>query len=347
MSVEKKFCVKIYPEDFSLDKKWFVYWNITEKGRRVRKKKYGDINSFSSFSDRMKAAIKLKDSILNEYSGNNSVKKDAYQFISDLQPTWRKKTYQTIKSKLDTFYTAHGDHTPTKESMSVFFTSLKKRLHATTYNDYLRQLKMIFGDYPEWFEEIKKLKNICTPARYFQRHQVKRLHKYMMEHDPELWLFCMFQYYCFIRPNSELRLMKVGDLMLDENKILVPGNISKNKKSEYVVVPNVFRKQLEHYKYCNANEYLFPHPDDSTKPRSYNHFGNKHRKVLKALGFSSEYKLYSWKHTGAVSCIKANINIKELQIQLRHHSLEEVDKYLRQLGVSDLRKLESDFPAAA
>jgi hypothetical protein len=69
------------------------------------------------------------------------------------------------------------------------------------------------------------------------------------------------------------------------------------------------------------------------------------RKVLNGLGFGNEYKLYSWKHTGAVASVRAGVGLKELQIQLRHHSLEEVDKYLRQLGVWDLANLEDRFPA--
>ena len=74
------------------------------------------------------------------------------------------------------------------------------------------------------------------------------------------------------------------------------------------------------------------------------YFLSKFRKALKSLGFGTEYLLYSWKHTGAVACVRAGASLKELQIQLRHHSLEEVDKYIRQLGVNDLRDLEGRFP---
>jgi len=45
-----------------------------------------------------------------------------------------------------------------------------------------------------------------------------------------------------------------------------------------------------------------------------------------------------------VMAIKAGIGVKQLQIQLRHHSLDETDKYLRQMGVRDVGNLRSDFP---
>lgn len=79
-------------------------------------------------------------------------------------------------------------------------------------------------------------------------------------------------------------------------------------------------------------------------PVGINYMANLHRKYLKELGFGIEHKLYSWKHTGAVMYIKNGGNVKELQIQLRHYSLDETDLYLRQLGVSDLTNLEEDFP---
>jgi transcriptional regulator with XRE-family HTH domain len=45
------------------------------------------------------------------------------------------------------------------------------------------------------------------------------------------------------------------------------------------------------------------------------------------------------------AAVRAGISLKELQIQLRHYSLEEVGQYIRQLGVHDLQDLEGKFPA--
>lgn len=104
-----------------------------------------------------------------------------------------------------------------------------------------------------------------------------------------------------------------------------------------------FRPSLEKLKYRSPREYIF-FKNDCTKPVAINYFLRKFRKVLISLGFGTEYQLYSWKHTGAVACVRAGASLKELQIQLRHHSLEEVDKYIRQLGVHDLQDLEGRFP---
>jgi integrase len=138
----------------------------------------------------------------------------------------------------------------------------------------------------------------------------------------------------------------VGDVDLDRNCIRVPGNISKNWKNQYVTIPLAFREKVQRELYNRAaSEWLFPGKFDQSKPIGYNTMSTRHRKILKELGFGTEYKLYSWKHTGAVACVMAGVNIKELQIQLRHENLETVDKYLRQLGVNDLHNLERLFPS--
>lgn len=68
------------------------------------------------------------------------------------------------------------------------------------------------------------------------------------------------------------------------------------------------------------------------------------RLIRKIFGFGKGYTLYSWKHTGAIQAVKAGIGVKELQIQLRHHSLDMVNQYLRQMGVWDLGQLQEKFP---
>lgn len=74
---------------------------------------------------------------------------------------------------------------------------------------------------------------------------------------------------------------------------------------------------------------------------------NRHLCILNALGFDKNkgYCLYSWKHTGAIQAVKNGVGVKELQIQLRHHSLDQVNEYLRQMGVWDLKNLQANFPA--
>ncbi len=95
----------------------------------------------------------------------------------------------------------------------------------------------------------------------------------------------------------------------------------------------------------NPNEYVF-RGSKHMKPMEENTMEHRHRTLLQELNFDTDrYKVYSWKHTGAVMAVKAGVHVKQLQIQLRHHSLDQVDEYLRQLGVSDLGDLRANFPS--
>ena len=62
--------------------------------------------------------------------------------------------------------------------------------------------------------------------------------------------------------------------------------------------------------------------------------GERFRKLIKALNLGKDYTLYSWKHSGVVVAYKAGIDIKTIQSQCRHKSLEQTDIYLKSLGLS-------------
>lgn len=94
---------------------------------------------------------------------------------------------------------------------------------------------------------------------------------------------------------------------------------------------------LEHFRAWPPGQTLFPVAE--------NNMYNRHKRILRALGFGKGYCLYSWKHTGAIQAVKNGVGVKELQIQLRHHSLDQVNEYLRQMGVWDLKNLQANFPA--
>jgi hypothetical protein len=70
-----------------------------------------------------------------------------------------------------------------------------------------------------------------------------------------------------------------------------------------------------------------------------------HTKVLDDLKIRGNYAFYSWKHTGVVKAVMSGINIKELQLQLRHHSLDMVNEYLKNLGILQSKSIIERFPS--
>lgn len=343
MSEEKKLfpSFKVYSPD-DLTKRWFVYWSEGTK----RRKKYGDINRHNTIDDRKKAAKaiirELKSDILRRFSRTEESVRD---FIEMHSPNWSKKTREQYNSIANVLFEYLDGREATQELVELFLAEIRKTRHPTTYNKYISISKRLLSaaGYGFIFENIKKVKASPTPARYFQSYQANRLMSEIEKSNEQLALFIRFIYYCFIRP-GELRHLKAGDILLEDAQVRVPGEISKNRKTQFVAIPDLFIPHLKPIYEMGPAEYLFPSSLNPTQPASINYMYNQHKKFLKKMNFGKGYSLYSWKHTGAVAAAKAGISVKELQLQLRHHSLDETDRYLRQMGVSDLSRLRAQFP---
>lgn len=258
---------------------------------------------------------------------------------------WKRKSVATYRSAADNFFGWMGLREATPENVEAFFAQLLGQVSNTTYNKYREKLKQMLEAVGErgLFENIERVKEVRTPARYFQRHQQEMLKKVIVKRAPDLWLFIQFIYYCFIRP-GELRFLQAGDVLLDEQKIMMRAQVSKNSKTQYIAIPDGFIGALGFVAGMQPKEWIFPSVRDKSKPIGENTMAYRHRKILKELGFSAEYKLYSWKHTGAVQAVQAGVTVKELQMQLRHHSLDQVNEYLRQMGVMEMGNLKASFP---
>lgn len=85
---------------------------------------------------------------------------------------------------------------------------------------------------------------------------------------------------------------------------------------------------------------------DMKKGYEFKDLANDYTQFYKTIsgGFSNRFSLYSWKHTGAVRCVKSGMSLKSLQLQMRHHSLDQLNEYLRELGVLQMEDIKNDFP---
>jgi hypothetical protein len=344
MSSEKKFLPTFHiflKED--LTKEAFVHWTDA-LGKRHRIK--AGINRLHTYEARLAAAQAVVRKLSEEYVQPSPIGERMLAWIAEREGKWKKKSFATFKSKVDVFLEWVKGRPIDQALVAEFFLHLSRTLKGKTRNAYVATLRRIFKDLgmAELMAGIEKGSAISTPAKYFQSHQIRRIKSHLLEHDPELWLGCLFQYFCFIRPGNELHGLKIGDIHFDEWKICINSGNSKNKQQQFVTIPQAFRPDIARLKRRSPNEYVF-FSRDCTKQAGRDHLSKRFRKVLTGLGFGLEYQFYSWKHTGAVAAVKAGASLKELQLQLRHHSLDEVDKYLRQLGVWDLNRLEELFPA--
>lgn len=329
----------------SLSRKGYVKY-YDDAGTRVRV--YGDINQGLSLEDRRKRAELLMAQIIADYRPVLPLEEQARQYIESRRLEWEKKTFYDYRSKLNLFIRYAAGRQITKELAHEYIGQLLTTVSKSTRNVSRRKLHTIFKGIgrPELFGDIPIITAHETPKRYYQRHHIAMIKARISEQDDQLWFLCQCIHNLFIRPGGELRRLRVHHFDLDLWRVFIPADVSKSGKPEYVRIPKSFQERvLEFLSGRSPSEWLFPGVHDPSKPIGENTFINRYRKHMDALGFSHEYSLYSWKHTGAIAAINKGIHPKKLQIQLRHSSLEMTSRYLRQIGINDIDDLIDHFPS--
>lgn len=349
MSDEKKFLphrISIYCSTDISRKGYVSFYDDDGKRQRV----YGDANQAKDYATRLQRLEALRDSIIDAYRPVRPIEERALAMLEDKRPDFRKKTYYGYSSKLGVFLRWKGKRPMSKQVVGEFFQYLDRsdRVGNSTRNDYRRILAWVFdqlGD-DRFFADIEDRRYSPKTRKHFQRHQIGVIRQHLEVKDPNLWFMCQCVYYLFIRPNSELRLLKVMHFELDDWRVNIPPDISKTRRNEFVIIPKSFRDEVLQFLHGRRpGEYLFPGVFDQEKPIGPNTMMGRFRKELDLLGFGREYSMYSWKNTGAIACVKAGVHPKILQIQLRHSSLEMTDRYLKRMGILDVGDLAEKFPS--
>ena len=362
----KKICPKLYPIDGDMSKQWFLKFQIPTHNGQSKKPVKIYIAKLASSTARLEAANKIiADIQKNGYEvgakkpkvGFSAQMQMLYGLLETRRVMWSRKTYCQYKGQLDKlnrFCIEKNVTVMNDEHANAFLESLILRgLNPTTVNacritmrGFYATLKKRKQVYQNPFLETVKLREHRQGAKYFQVNQQTVLKIHIKQFYPELWLPIQYLYYCFIRP-AEMARLTVADVSLGEGTINIPADKSKNKKNQFVVIPGplltqMFEMGIQDY----PPNYFLVGKDGlpSVKPLPINYLGDRHRKLTKQLKFPPKYSLYSWKHTGVVMAYKSGIGLRDLQMQLRHHSLEMVAVYMRSLGISDLPDLKDKFP---
>ncbi|MEL6190813.1 MAG: tyrosine-type recombinase/integrase [Bacteroidota bacterium] len=194
---------------------------------------------------------------------------------------------------------------------------------------------------------VKKLPEHAAKNVPFTKDQKQKLGKYLAMFYPDHYVYTRLMYYGFMRPVEILRL-RVMDIDLENRVILVYTHMSKSKQQQPVFITQSLHPVLEAYlarHKAKENHYLFskkfkPGPGHIHR----NRFSEWHSKVLKRWGFYDGLLTgYSWKHTGVCDAYRAGVDIRAIQEQCRHHSLEMTERYLRSMGLrihATLKKAE-------
>ncbi len=261
----------------------------------------------------------------------------------------RTRSWQSYKYAIDSFSDylkkRHFDFMTMKELGEVhvqgYFDDLSGRgLKGKTINGIRASLNVLFNMAMERdiiaknpLRKIKAMKIEQGRNLSISERDLPVILDFLRQTDPQMYLFVRMIYFCFIRPIELLRL-RVGNLDFASGIITIYGNQSKNKKQESVVIPAAFRAEMDYFRSFPPDHFLFGHNKvPSLVPYKRNRMTLMHSKYLRQLKMDGAYTLYSWKYTGSIAAYKAGIDLYSIMRQLRHHSLDQTQIYLRSLGM--------------
>ncbi len=289
------------------------------------------------------------------------------EFLSRKQQEVIAHSYTTYKSKLRIFadwceeksYTSIYVGDWTNEMVCDFFRFIYNKNHVSRrtivkykqilYNffDYLKYTKGIIERNPVY--NIPRIGDVVDEAPVpIPVEVMQRLHDYMVVTAPQLWLVCLMQFYCAIRPGQELRLMKIGDINFDGHFIVIRKDLAKNRQRESVDIPDQLYNDMINIYHLNdypVNYYVFGKEGvPGIEHLGKNTFRYRFDCIRENLNLSSMYKLYSFKHSGAVALINSGFNTQELQRHFRHKSISTTEHYFRKNIGEHNEKLIKQFP---
>jgi integrase len=196
------------------------------------------------------------------------------------------------------------------------------------------------------FRCIKKRKVVSTSQNIaYTDKEIAKIREYLLKNNTDLWYFCNFVFYTFLRP-EEIRRLKVKNINMKKRQIYISAYDSKVKREGYVEIPAGLVDIIEamNIDWKDKERYVFNSPDNGPyKISSRNHQAMAYREVMNELKMDSNHTIYSWKHTGNVKAYLAGIGLYSIMAQNRHSSLETTKNYLKSLGLLENREFSEKF----
>jgi len=222
-----------------------------------------------------------------------------------------------------------------------------KKLSPKTFNAYIQTLRSMWNWLAEENENVnlsniwKKIKlmkiNPFPRVLTFSQQQRNTIFEHLMVHDKWLYIVCRMIYKTYIRPGREMTGLRIRDFDFADGKIWIPADISKNKKMQWVPMPNDIKEWLmnEGVQNLAPSLYIFGKDGPSHVPASRDHWSKRFDKYKKILHIAKGQSIYVFKHTGNMVARKNGMDIVQQMQHNRHHSLDEMRAYLRSIDAGN------------
>ena len=220
-----------------------------------------------------------------------------------------------------------------------------------TWNNILQGLRCCFTFLVEKeyiiinpFCKIKSLQEVQAEINAFNKDELDILREKLPTYNHDLYVIALLIFNCFLRPQEIVRL-QVHHLKESINgQLRIPGSVSKNKKSETIAItPHLqieFNKLNLEYP---GDYYIFGlHMKRNEKMAAPTRIAECWRKFAKEFGIKKN--IYALKHTGNGMALENGANIRDLQLQNRHSSLDQTQRYLDRFSRTVSEKFINSFP---
>ena len=183
-------------------------------------------------------------------------------------------------------------------------------------------------------------------ATVIAQPDLKKLLGTIEKSKKQLHLVMMTEYYCALRPGSEIRLMRAKEVDLNSGVIRIPPERAKSRRKEIVTMPEqliaLYRDYLGDTK---GGLFVFGKGGKPGKvPWSENTLRNQFNKYRDRLKLPKGYKLYSSKHTGITRLAESGMPLHIIMEHARHTNLGVTQAYIKRHGGLVDNRIKFSFP---
>ena len=172
-------------------------------------------------------------------------------------------------------------------------------------------------------KDVKKRNALTSPELSTLQHHLNKTNKYFL-------LACLMEYYTFIRP-VELAQIKLEHISIKDQRVYVPGEISKNRKDGMVGLNDEIIRLMIDLKIFEKPSHCFLFGKDfkpSEKQADSRIFREYFMKVREELKWDDSKQFYSLKDSGIRDLANAE-GIVVARDQARHSDIATTNKYLK------------------
>lgn len=192
---------------------------------------------------------------------------------------------------------------------------------------------------------ISKQKTSSKKHKYYDQKTFSRIKEAMDKQDPYLLFAAQVVYYLCVRSEKELKMLRVGNIIAERKQVLINAEDSKTDADRYVPMADEMYKIFEERKIFDYPAAYFVFSVQSKnkfvkdgvpgpEPFGSGFFSKRFAKIRKAAGLSSDYTIFSLRHTRCIHLKMDGARDEEIQNLMGHTDFNTTAKYLRELGLT-------------